>query len=67
MLREEIPDDVQPMVCGTSLTVHKPKNSIRPIADGETLRRLRNNAAIELTVRSILEPVPLGYANQGRL
>ena len=64
MLRGEIPEDVWPWVCGVSLmALREPKNSIRPVAVSDTLRRLCSKVAIELmgcSVRSVLEPAQVG-------
>ena len=57
MLRGEIPDDIRQWICGASLM------ALRPVAVGESLRRLCSKVAVELmgsSVRSILEPIQVG-------
>ena len=64
MLRGEIPDDVRPSVCGASLmALRKPNGSLRPMAVGETLRRLCSKVCVDLmgsSLHSILEPIQVG-------
>ena len=64
MLKGELPDDIRPWFCGASLmALRKPNNSLRPVAVGETLRRLCSKVCVDLmgsSVRSILEPVQVG-------
>ena len=64
MLRGEIPEDIRPWMCGASLMApRKPNGSLRPVAVGESLRRLCSKVAVELmgsSVRSILEPTQVG-------
>ena len=64
MMRGEIPDDVRPWVCGASLmALRKPNGSLRPVAVGETLRRLCSKVCVELmgsSLHSILEPIQVG-------
>ena len=61
MLRGEIPDDIRPWICGASLmALRKPNGSLRPVAVGESLRRLCSKVAVALmgsSVRNILEPI----------
>ena len=64
MLRGEIPEDIRPWICGASLmALRKPNGPLRPVAVGESLRRLCSKVAVELmgsSVRSILEPTQVG-------
>ena len=64
MLKGELPDDIRPWLCGASLmALRKPNNSLRPVAVGETLRRLCSKVCVDLmgsSVHSILEPVQVG-------
>ena len=64
MMTGEIPEDVRPWVCGASLmALRKLNGSLRPVAVGETLRRLCSKVCVDLmgsSVHSILEPVQVG-------
>ena len=64
MLKGELPEDIRPWLCGASLmALRKPNKSLRPVAVGETLRRLCSKVCVELmgsSIRSILEPVQVG-------
>ena len=64
ILNCELPDDIRPWLCGASLmALRKPNNSLRPVAVGETLRRLCSKVCVDFmgsSVRSILEPVQVG-------
>ena len=47
LLRGEVPDEVS--VCGASnMALRKPNGTLRPIAVGETIRRLTSKVAVEL-------------------
>ena len=49
MMKGEIPEDVRPWVCGASLmALRKPNGSFRPVAVGETLRRLCSKVCVDL-------------------
>ena len=60
----EVPESVRPFVCGASImALRKPNGSLRPIAVGETIRRVTSKVAVELIsdrARTILEPLQLG-------
>ena len=64
MMRGEIPEDVRPWVCGASLmALRKPTGSLRPVAVGQTLRRLCGKVCVELmrsSLHSVLEPIQVG-------
>ena len=64
MLKGELPEDIRPWLCGAALmALRKPNKSLRPVAVGETLRRLCSKVCVELmgsSIRSILEPVQVG-------
>ena len=64
MLRGEVPEGIRQWICGTSLmALRKPNGSLRPVAVGESLRRLCSKVAVELmgsSVKSILEPLQVG-------
>ena len=64
MLKGKLPDDIRPWLCGASLmALRKPNNSLRPVAVGETLRRLCSKVFIDLmesSGHSILEQVQVG-------
>ena len=49
-------------VCGTSImALRRPNGSLRPIAIGETIRRLTSKVAVDLiTDRGVFEPLQLG-------
>ena len=48
MLQGEVPDAVRPYVCGASImALRKPNGSLRPIAVGETIRRLASKIAVD--------------------
>ena len=63
MLQGEVPEAVRPSVCGASImTLRKPNGSLRPIAVGETIRRLASKIAVDLIserARVVLEPLQL--------
>ena len=64
MLLGEIPEDIRQWIRGASLMALCMRNgSLRPVAVGESLRRLCSKVAVELmgsSVRSILEPIQVG-------
>ena len=64
LLKGELPDDIRPWLCGASLmALRKPNNSLRPIAVGETLRRLCGKVCVDLmgsAISSTLEPTQVG-------
>ena len=64
LLRGEVPEEVRPYVCGASImALRKPNGTLRPIAVGETIRRLTSKVAVELITeraRVLLEPLQLG-------
>ena len=64
MLRGEIPEVIRPYVCGVSImALRKPNGSLRPIAVGETVRRLASKIAVDFIsehARVVLEPLQLG-------
>ena len=64
MLHGEVPEDIRQWICGASLmALRKLNGSLRPVAVGESLRRLCSKVAVELmdsSVKSILEPVQVG-------
>ena len=64
LLQGEVPDAVRPFVCGASvMSLRKPNGSLRPIAVGETFRRITGKVAVELIsdrARAVLEPIQLG-------
>ena len=57
-------ESIQPYVCGASImALRKPNGSLRPIAIGETIRRLTSKVAVDLITewaREIFEPLQLG-------
>ena len=61
---------VRPWICGASLmALRKPNGPLRPVAVGETLRRLCSKVAVELvgsSVRTILEPVQVEVQTRAR-
>ena len=64
LLQGEVPESVRPFVCGASImALRKPNGTLRPIAVGETLRRITGKVAVELISEralALLEPVQLG-------
>ena len=64
LLQGEVPESIRPFVCGASImALRKPNGTLRPIAVGETLRRITSKVAVELIsdqARTILEPIQLG-------
>ena len=64
LLQGEVPDSVRPFVCGASvMSLRKPNGTLRPIAVGETFRRITGKVAVELIsdrARAVLEPIQLG-------
>ena len=64
LLQGEVPEAVRPFVCGASImALRKPNGTLRPIAVGETIRRITSKVAVELLserARTILEPLQLG-------
>ena len=64
MLQGEVPEAVRPYVCGASImALRKPNGSLRPIAVGETIRRLASKIVVDFIserARLILEPLQLG-------
>ena len=49
LLRGEVPESIRPYVCGASImALRKPNGSLRPIAIGETIRRLTSKVAVDL-------------------
>ena len=64
MLRREVPESIRPRVCGAVIMAfRKPNGSLRPIAIGETIRRLTSKVAVDLITeraREIFEPLQLG-------
>ena len=73
-LQGEVPESVRPFVCGASImALRKPNGTLRPIAVGETIRRITGKVAVELIserARALLEPArplftPLGNGSTG--
>ena len=64
LLRGKVPESIWPYVCGASImALRKPNGSLRPIAIGETIRRLTSKVAVDLITeraREIFEPLQLG-------
>ena len=64
LLQGDVPESVRPFVCGASvMALRKPDGTLRPIAVGETIRRITSKVAVELIsdrARTILEPLQLG-------
>ena len=64
LIKGELPADIRPWLCGASLmALRKPNSSFRPVAVGETLRRLCSKVCVDLmgsSIHSILEPVQVG-------
>ena len=64
LLRGEVPEEIRPYVCGASImALRKPNGTLRPIAIGETIRRLASKVAVDLITeraREIFEPLQLG-------
>ena len=69
MARGEAPPDVQQWLCGASLVaIPKPSMDLRPVAVGETWRRLTAKtlaAAIAPGLREHLEPIQVGVGTSG--
>ena len=69
MVRGEVPEQVQGWLCGASLVaLPKPSGDLRPVAVGETWRRLAGKAlaaACAEETRAYLEPVQLGVGSRG--
>ena len=61
LLQGEVPEVVRPYICGASImALRKPNGTLRPIAIGETFRRLTSKIAVELITeraRVILKPL----------
>ena len=71
MAKGAVPSDMRPWVCGASLNaLPKPTGDHRPVAAGETLRRVAAKAltmASAPEVGAYLEPVQMGVGTkQGR-
>ena len=70
MLRCEVPEGIRQWICGASLmALRKPNGSLRPVAVGESLRRLCSKVAVELmgsSVNCILEPIQVGVQTKAR-
>ena len=68
LLRGEVPDEVGPWLFGAKLAaLPKPDGTLRPIAVGDTIRRLVGKLAINEVsedIRSYLEPVQLGVGSK---
>ena len=64
LLLGEVPEMVRPYVCGASIMVLRtPNGSLRPMAIGETIRRLTGKVAVDFITeraRVVLEPLQLG-------
>ena len=64
LLQGAVPESIRPFVCGASImALRKPNGTLRPIAVGETFRRITSKVAVELIsdqARTILEPIQLG-------
>ena len=64
LLQGHVPPTVVPWLCGAFLmALRKPSGALRPIAVGETLRRLTSKIALELMgskIQSVLEPIQVG-------
>ena len=69
VLEGGVPDEILPIFYGGSLcALTKPNGGVRPIAAGNTLRRLAVKVASELLVDTLGEefrPVQLGYGTKG--
>ena len=65
-----IPDEILPIFYGVLLcALIEPNDPVRPVAAGNTLRRLALKAALEPLVESLgelLRPVELGYGTKRR-
>ena len=63
VVSREVPEAVRPYVCGASImALRKPNGTLRPIAIGETIRRLASKVAVDLITeraREIFEPLQL--------
>ena len=64
LLQGEVPETICPFVCGASImALRTPNGTLRPVAVGDTLRRIRSNFAVEFIserARTMLEPLQLG-------
>ena len=48
MMKGELPEDIRPWLCGAALmALRKPNKSLRPVAVGETLRRLCSKVCVD--------------------
>ncbi|MBM4023654.1 MAG: hypothetical protein FJ284_15705, partial [Planctomycetes bacterium] len=69
LAKGDVPADVRPWLCGASLVaLKKETGDLRPIAVGETLRRLTAKvlcSAVSAEVRQILEPLQVGVGTPG--
>jgi len=69
MARGEVPAEIQPWLCGASLAaLPKPSGDLRPVAVGETWRRLAGKVLAKATVpelRSHFEPLQMGVGTSG--
>ena len=70
LLRGKVPEEVRPWMFGAKLAaLPKPDGSLRPIAVGDTLRRLAGKLVlsdIAEDVKTYLEPVQLGVGTSGK-
>ena len=68
LLRGEIPSEVKPWFFGGKLAaLPKPDGTLRPIAVGDTLRRLTSKLALEEVsndIRCYLEPIQVGVGSK---
>ena len=69
LLSGEASPDVQPWLCGAALTaLPKPSGDLRPVAVGETWRRLASKVGAKVAtaeLRPCLEPLQLGVGSKG--
>lgn len=68
ILSGNIPEEIRPVLFGAALTALKKDGGIRPIAVGNTLRRLAGKVVsrkVMAPMGEILRPVQLGFGSRG--
>ena len=69
LLQGQVPVGVRPWLCGAKLAaIPKPQGDLRPVACGDTLRRVTAKAAFAEAgeeIRSLLEPLQVGVGTSG--
>ena len=64
LLQGQVPNDIKPWLCGARLAaLPKPQGDLRPVACGDTLRRITGKAAFAEAgdeIRALLEPLQMG-------